>query len=218
MIITIDGPAGAGKSTVAKLLAAQLHIAYLDTGAMYRAVTLKGRRASLKEKDEEAWVDLAKKTTVALQDANGKLKVFLDDEDVSEEIRSDEVTEQVRYVAQIPGVRDVMVKCQRNFSRGRDMVGEGRDLGTVVFPEADFKFYLDADAHERLQRRARELKAKGEKVDDGKLQENMKHRDTMDQTRPASPLKPAPDSSVIDSTRLSAAEVVAKMIQVIQHG
>lgn len=218
-IIAIDGPAGAGKSTVAKLLAKRLHFFYLDTGAMYRALTLKALRQKINLEDENALVELAQKTTLDLQKALNGIKVFLDNKDVSEEIRSIEVTNNTFYIARTAGVREIMVKWQRKIGSQRSVVIEGRDVGTVVFPKATYKFYLDADVQERAHRRIKELEAKGEKVDTQKLEEEIKDRDYKDKTRKVGPLKQADDAVYINSTHLTADEVLQEILRYIKnHG
>jgi len=155
-VITIDGPAGAGKSTVAKCIAEALGYSYLDTGAMYRALTLKALQHNLEMNNEDQLVALAKKTHVDVKDG----KVSLDGKDVSEAIRLIEITNNSFYVAQAPRVREVLVQWQRNASQNRSIVVEGRDVGTVVFPKATYKFYLDANLEERSKRRVKELRKK----------------------------------------------------------
>jgi cytidylate kinase len=217
-IITIDGPAGAGKSTIAKELARRLHCSYLDTGSMYRALTLKAMRAKLDLADEEKLAALAKKTIIDLKDSGPSgLKVFLDGEDVSQEIRTLEVTNRTFYVARAPKVREIMVQWQRQIGCKSNIVAEGRDLGTVVFPKATLKFYLDADFKERARRRIQELKEKGQAIDEKKLAEDLNERDTKDLTRPVAPLKKADDAILIDSTHLSIPEVVEKILGYIKQ-
>jgi cytidylate kinase len=216
-IVTVDGPAGAGKSTVAKLLAKRLGVAFLDTGAMYRAMTVKALRRKIDLNDEETLIQLARDTKIDLVNEPGKpLKVLLDGEDVSEAIRSVDVTNNTFYVARMPGVRHVMVEWQRALGEKQPMVGDGRDLGTVVYPQAQFKFFLDADFNVRCQRRIDELKAKGEKVDEEALRKDLADRDQKDMTRKVGPLKKADDGIVIDSTGMTIDEVVETMAQYIQ--
>lgn len=212
-IITIDGPAGAGKSTVAKKLAQRLGIFYLDTGAMYRALTLKAIRGGIRLEDEQPLADLAKRTKIDLQNYPGGTKVFLDGEDVSEEIRSLEVTNKTFYIARAPAVRAVVVQWQKDIGARQGVVAEGRDVGTVVFPEASHKFYLDADREERFHRRIQELKDKGQVINEDRLKVEIQQRDQKDLTRQAGPLKKAEDAVVIDSTHLSAEEVVEEMLR-----
>ncbi len=215
-VITIDGPAGAGKSTIAKALAARLDYAYLDTGAMYRALTLKALREKVPLEDEEALAALARRTKLELR-GNTKtgLKILLDGEDVSEEIRSQEVTNNTFYIARAPKVREIMVGWQREIGGRSDVVVEGRDVGTVVFTGAQFKFYLDADFEERCQRRLKELREKGKDVNEDQLKKDLKERDHSDFTRTVGPLKQAADAIFVDSTSLSVEGVVDKLIEQI---
>ncbi len=217
MIITIDGPAGAGKSTVAKTLARRLNVTYLDTGAMYRALTLKALREGLPLEYEQRLVELAQGTTLDLKSIGpGELRIYLDGEDVSEEIRSSEVTNNTFYIARAPRVRQIMVDWQRRIGRKTDTVVEGRDIGTVVFPDAQYKFYLDADFEERARRRIKELRDKGKPVNDGELKDELQDRDHKDFTRTVGPLKQAADAVRIDSTGLSVDEVVAEILRHIK--
>jgi cytidylate kinase len=216
-IVTIDGPAGAGKSTVAKRLAARLNLSYLDTGAMYRALTLKAVRHNVNLEDEDALAALAGRTTIDLQDGPAGVKVLLDKEDVSEEIRTVEVTNKTFYAARAPRVREIMVRWQRAIGDRRGVVAEGRDVGTVVFPQATNKFYLDAHADERSRRRIEELRAKGKAVDADRIAAELKERDNKDITRRVGPLKKADDAVFIDSTGLSVDEVVAAMMKYIEE-
>jgi len=216
-IVTIDGPAGAGKSTVAKRLAEKLNLSYLDTGAMYRALTLKAIRQNINLEDEEALVTLARQTTIDLENHASSVKVLLDGEDVSEDIRTIEVTNKTFYTARTPGVREIMVEWQRDIGNRRGVVVEGRDVGTVVFPQATNKFYLDANVDERSRRRIVELREKGNDVDADKLTAELKDRDNKDLTRSVGPLKKADDAVFIDSTDFSIDEVVEEMLKHINN-
>lgn len=216
-MITIDGPAGAGKSTVAKELAKRLGFAYLDTGAMYRALTLKALRQKVNLENENQLIELAQKASVDITtDEKGVLKILLDKEDVSEAIRSLEVTNNTFYIARTPGVREVMVQRQREIGSQKNVVVEGRDIGTVVFPSATKKFYLDADFSERSRRRTEELKAQGKNIDTRLISDDLKERDTKDLTRKVGPLKKAEDAIVVNSTGLTIGQVVEKILGYIK--
>ena len=215
-VITLDGPAGAGKSTVAKSLAGRLGITYLDTGAMYRALTLKALRFKMDLSDEEAFTSLARNTKISFKEMpDGCLNVTLDGEDVSVAIRSAEVTNNTHYAARTPGVRTLMVAWQRAIGQSRSIVTDGRDQGTVVFTDARYKFYVDADVEERVQRRYKELIAAGKSVDLDQLRIEMKDRDQKDFTRSVGPLKKAPDAITIDSTGLTVEGTVDKIMKLI---
>lgn len=218
MIITIDGPAGAGKSTVAKGLAARLKIQYLDTGAMYRALTLKALQTATPLNDEDQLVRLANETRIRLDGIPpDDTRVYLDGNDVSREIRTTEVTNQTFHVARAPRIRRIMVQWQRAIGQDTDIVVEGRDIGTVVFPEAQYKFYLDADFKVRAGRRIDESKEKGFEVDENRLTAELKDRDHKDFTRTVGPLKKADDAIVIDSTRLTVPQVINAILQHINE-
>jgi CMP/dCMP kinase len=216
MIITLDGPAGAGKSSVSKALAKRLNFTYLDTGAMYRALTLKALRLKVDLANEAALVELAKKTKIDFKEMADGLHVMLDGEDVAEAIRSTEVTNNTFYAARTAGVRELMVGWQQAIGKGRSIVTDGRDQGTVVFPDAEYKFYVDADFEERVGRRQRELQASGKTVDLVQLRADMHDRDQKDFTRAVGPLKKADDAITIDSTGLTVdgtVEVILKHIK-----
>ncbi|MBI3601414.1 MAG: (d)CMP kinase [Candidatus Omnitrophica bacterium] len=216
-MITLDGPAGAGKSTVARNLAKRLSISYLDTGAMYRALTLKALRLKIKLDDEKALTGLARKTVIDFKEMpDGSLHVTLDGEDVAEAIRSIEVTNHTFHAARTAAVRAMMVNAQRAIARHRSFVTDGRDQGTVVFPKADYKFYIDADLRERVHRRHRELKEAGEAVDAAQLKKDMQERDHKDFSRVVGPLKKAEDAIVIDSTGLNVQQTVDKVMTYIK--
>ena len=217
MIITLDGPAGAGKSTVAKGLAKRLGISYLDTGAMYRALTLKALRLKVNLEDENALTQLAKKTGIDFKETpDGSLNITLDGEDVSQAIRSTEVTNNTFYTAKAPGVRELMVNWQRAIGQRQSIVTDGRDQGTVAFPKANYKFYVDADFQERAERRLRELHAAGKKIDLEELKKDMQERDQKDLTRAVGPLKKADDAITIDSSGLTVDGTVDKIMKYIK--
>jgi len=217
LVITLDGPAGAGKSTVAKSLAKRLGITYLDTGAMYRALTLKALRLKMDLSDEEALSILARNTKIAFKEMpDGTLNVTLDGEDVSVAIRTPEVTNNTFYIAKAPGVRTLMVGWQRAMGQARSVVTDGRDQGTVVFTDARYKFYVDCDVEERVQRRYKELIAAGKSVDLDQLRADMKDRDQKDFNRAVGPLKKAADAITVDSTGLTVEGTVDKIMKLIQ--
>jgi len=216
VVIAIDGPAGAGKSTVAKILAQKLGISYLDTGAMYRALTFKAMTNKVNLEDGAQLAQLALKTKIELKPVDGGLNIFLDGKDVSEDIRTVEVTNNTFYIARAPEVREIMVKWQREIGEKQSVVAEGRDIGTVVFPHATKKFYLDAGFEERAQRRIKELREKGKEVDEKELQQELGERDQKDFSRSVGPLKKADDAIEIDSSGMTAeqsADILLKYIK-----
>lgn len=216
-IIAIDGPAGSGKSTVAKKVAAALGFLYIDTGAIYRALTLKAIRSKTDMKDEGALIELAGKTDIRLAgERGGRPKVFLDGEDVTDKIRTPELTNSVRHVACIGGVRARMVELQRSLGRANGGVLEGRDIGTVVFPDADRKFYLDASDDVRVERRYKEMRQAGMKVTLEGVKRDVLARDRSDMTRKFGPLRKAKDAVLIDTTGLTIDEVVVKITRYIE--
>ncbi len=215
LIIAIDGPAGSGKSTVSKIVAKKLALLYIDTGAMYRALTLKAMRQKIALENETALVALAKSTRVGLEEKGG-LGVFLDGEDVSLAIRTPEVTANVKYIARVPGVRHEMVELQRSIGqRGGGAILEGRDIGTVVFPNADYKFYLDASPQERAKRRCKELIESGQDVNETSVKEDILKRDDSDMKRSVGALKKCDDAIFIDTTGLSINGVTEKILNYI---
>ncbi len=211
VIVAIDGPSGAGKSTVGKLLAGELGYLYIDTGAMYRAIGLKAVREGIELRESDALRGLCARTEVRLVQDSGGLKVYLDDEDVSEAIRTPEMGMTASAVSAQPCVRERLLQLQRNLGEGGGVVLEGRDIGTVVFPDAGVKFYLDANVEERARRRWKEFNDKGIETDLQKTIEDVAKRDYDDSHRDIAPLKKAPDAVVVDSSGLSINEVVALM-------
>jgi CMP/dCMP kinase len=213
MIIAIDGPAGAGKSTVAKIVAKRLNYLYLDTGAMYRALTLKVLRKGISADDIQAVVNLASSSVIDLiNNSDGSLAVILDAEDVSLAIRKPEITKLVSDIAKIKEVRQVMLYLQRELGKRGDVVLDGRDIGTVVFPEAEKKFYLDADLNERSIRRYKELNELGENIKLEAVCQDLSNRDKIDAGRECAPLKQAEDAVYIDTTKLTIEEVTKKIL------
>lgn len=214
MIIAIDGPAGAGKSTVAKILAKKLGFLYIDTGAMYRALTLKALESSTDIKNTQAIIDLAGKSLISLSNnSDGSLKVLLDGKDVSKEIREPRITKFVSDIAKIKDVRTIMLELQRKLGKEKDSVLDGRDIGTVVFPGAEKKFYIDAQPEERINRRYKELRQAGQNITIGDVEIDLSNRDRMDSTREFAPLKKAEDAIYIDTTKLTIEEVVNTVLK-----
>ncbi len=216
MIIAIDGPAGAGKTTVARLLAKKLNIFYLDTGATYRALTFKALKEKIDLDDEEALENLAKNLSFHFDFSQDK--IFLDGEDITDKIRQPIIDKNISKVAEKPKIRKVLVELQRRIVQDKDFVAEGRDTTTVVFPHAQFKFFLDADFHVRLERRFKELKEKGLNVSFSEIEKDLKRRDKADLERKVGPLKKAEDAIYIDTTDLSLKEVIEKIIKIIYGG
>ncbi len=215
-IVAIDGPAGAGKSTVAKLVAKKLGFLYIDTGALYRALALKVKRCNIDRDDEPAVCELMKNTTINLGYDQEKFKVFLDGEDVSEEIRKPYISNKVSDIATIKGVRTLMTTLQREFAKDNNAVLEGRDIGTVVFPDTPYNFFIDADFGERTSRRFKELQEKKEDITITFVKQDLSYRDKTDSTRACAPLKRADDAVYIDTTNLTIDEVVEKVISWIK--
>lgn len=211
MIIAIDGPAGSGKSTIAKLIAEDLGLVYLDTGAMYRLVTLKALNDGILG-DLDKIIKMLDNLNIDIKE-NG---FYLDDIDVSEEIRKPVVSENVSDIAAIREVREKMVDLQRKFSESKNVILDGRDIGTVVFPNADVKIFLVADAKERANRRYKELVAKGENVRIEEIYENILKRDEIDSTRKESPLKKADNAIEVDTTSKNIEEVKNEILNIIR--
>jgi len=208
LVIAIDGPAASGKSTTAKLVAQRMGYLHVDTGAMYRAVTLKILRAGIDPRDEPRVAELARRANVEFRPDQSGLRVLLDGDDVTEEIRSVEVTQAVSAVSSIPAVRGALVDIQKRMGSKGGIVLEGRDIGTVVFPDADLKIFMVADLDERVKRRHKELRARGESSDSNALKEEIRRRDKLDSTRKESPLVKAPDAIEVDTSGLTVEEQV----------
>ncbi|MGQ9799122.1 MAG: (d)CMP kinase [Ignavibacterium sp.] len=212
LIIAIDGPAGSGKSTTAKLLAKKLGYLYIDTGAMYRAVTLYAIKNNLLD-DEKKIIDLASQLNIELKFENGQTKVSVNGKDVTEEIRSLEVNQNVSPVSMIEGVRKILVEKQKKMGKNGGVVMEGRDITTVVFPNADVKIYLTATIDERARRRALEFAQKGQQVDTEQVKQNILERDRIDSSRDVSPLTKSPDAVEIDTSNLSIEQQVEQILE-----
>jgi len=216
MIIAIDGPAGAGKSTIAKIIAQKLGFLYIDTGAMYRALTLKALDTGIDIRDVGAIINLARKTTIDLvNNPDGSLQVLLNGSDVTKEIRQPRITKHVSDVAKIKEVREVMLELQRSLGRRGNSILDGRDIGTVVFPDAQKKIYLDAHFSERVSRRHKELNEAGTDIASDSVEQDLSNRDTIDSTREHAPLKKASDAVYVDTTDLNIQQVVEKVLAVI---
>ena len=214
VVIAIDGPAGAGKSTIARAVAARLGYVYIDTGAMYRAVGLWALRTGIRLDDSHKLVELARHATIEF--AAGSPTVLLNGEDVTAGIRERSVSDAASKVSACPGVRRAMVDEQRRVAADASVVMEGRDIGTVVFPDADVKIFLDASAEVRAARRVEELRDKGLDVGTEAVAREMAERDLRDRTRSEAPLVQAPDAVLVDTTGLSIEEVEKTVLRIIR--
>lgn len=217
MIIAIDGLAATGKSTTAKIVAEKLGFTYLDTGAMYRCVTLAVINAGINISDMDQINNLLNDLNIDLVEYKGNLQIMMNGVDVSDDIRSIDVTDKVSAVSALKNVRAAMVEIQRKFASRNNCVIEGRDIGSVVFPDAKFKFYLFADTEVRAQRRQRDLLALGEKKPIHELAEDIQRRDTYDSSRELSPLRKAEDAIEIDTTDLNIDGQVSKIIEIVNN-
>ena len=215
MNIAIDGPAGAGKSTIAKLLAAKLGILYLDTGAMYRAVGLKALNAGVDISDAAAVEKMLADTKIDVTQENGVQHVYLDGNDVSSAIRENAVSKAASDISAVPCVRYKMVELQREIASRCDTVLDGRDIGTFVLPNAEYKIFLTASAEERAKRRYAELKAKGSTLTLEQIKDDIVKRDYNDSHRTLAPLKKADDATEVDTTAMSIDDVVGRIYAII---
>lgn len=215
--IAIDGPAGAGKSSVAKMLAKQLGYIYIDTGAMYRALTYKIIKNNLDLNDIPNIVKIAYNTNIFFDNSKGveNQRIICDGLDVTELIRSPEVSQKVSWVASIPEIRDIMVKKQQELGQINNVIMDGRDIGTVVLPEAKYKFFLTASLEERAKRRTKEMEGKGYIVNPANIINEIINRDKLDTERDVSPLRVAKDAIFIDTSNSSLQEVVNKILSII---
>ena len=212
-IITIDGPTGSGKSTVSRLLAKKLNYPYLDTGAMYRVVGLAIQRAGIELENEEEVAKICNGIDIKFIHEGDSTRIYLAQEDVTEAIREPDVDLIASNVSALDTVRKAMTRFQRKIASQGPLVAEGRDMGTVVFPEAKHKFYLDASLEVRVNRRFQERQKKGEFISREKVKQDLIKRDYQDMNRRLSPLRPAKDAKIIDSTKLSPDQVVEKIIK-----
>ena len=215
-VITIDGPAGSGKSTVARLLAKRLGYTYLDTGAMYRAVALLVRERGIDLENKEEIKSICENIDIRFLQDEDLQRVFIGDRDITHDIRTSEIDMLSSHVSAIKEVREAMTYLQRKIAQNRNIIAEGRDMGTVVFPDAKIKFFLTASFEVRAKRRYLERKERGEDVTLDKIKEELKKRDQQDESRRISPLKPAPDATIIDTTDLAVEDVINKMLFYIE--
>jgi cytidylate kinase len=216
MVITIDGPAGTGKSTVARTVAQRLGFNFLDTGAMYRAIGLAALRREVSLQDARELAFVARHCRVEFDWSKNPPGVLLNSEPVGHLLRGTDATEAAKFVAQVPAIRYKLVEEQRRIGHEHgNLVTEGRDQGSVVFPDAPFKFYLTATSEERAHRRARELRARGEIVDEKTILREIMDRDAKDQSRAVGPLAIPDGAVVVDTTRLSMEEVVERIVTTV---
>ncbi len=211
-VITIDGPAGSGKSTISRLLAKKIGYLYLDTGAMYRAVALAAKREKIHLNDGKALGELCNSLDLRFMTDQAPPRLFLNGEDISAAIRSPEMDMASSEVSAVSEVRKAMTGLQRKMAKGMTLVAEGRDMGTVVFPEAKHKFYLTASLEIRTERRHKERLERGETVHRAFVESQLKKRDHQDETRPIAPLRPAEDAEIIDTTEMTPEQVIGTIL------
>lgn len=215
--IAIDGPAGAGKSSAARLAAKELGFIYIDTGALYRSIGVAALRKGYDTKDSERVISLLPDISLSLKFVNGEQRVILNGEDVSVDIRLPEASMAASNVSAIPEVRAFLLDMQKKFARENNCLMDGRDIGTVILPDAQLKIFLTASAEKRADRRYKELEEKGTPKDYNELLEEIKERDYNDSHRAVAPLKPAEDAYILDSSDMSLEEVVAKIVSLAKE-
>ncbi|MDP6180279.1 MAG: (d)CMP kinase, partial [Desulfatiglandales bacterium] len=210
-IIAIDGPSGSGKSTISRLLSKELNLLYLDTGAMYRAVALQAKRMDIDFNDGKKLNELCRNLDLHFKNDGKSTKLYIGKEDISLAIRSPDIDMLSSRISAIKEVREAMTRLQREIGKERRMVAEGRDMGTVVFPDADFKFFVTASSEIRAERRYKERIGRGESISKTEVERALRRRDLQDETRPIAPLRPANDAQLIDTTTLNPNQVVEKI-------
>ncbi len=215
IIVAIDGPSGVGKSTIARLLAKKLHCHYIDTGAMYRAVALMAQERNVSIEDSGALIPLGQEMKIEFIEEGEQCKIILAGKDVTEDLRRPGVGEAASRLSSLPDVRKVLVDKQRQFGQQGNIVMEGRDIGTVVFPDANLKIFLDADVQERARRRSAQFEQKGIKILEKQISQQISVRDHRDKTRKAAPLVPSHDAIAIDTTHLGINEVLDKIMSLL---
>ncbi len=217
LIITIDGPAGAGKTTVAQKVAKRLGYLNIDSGSMYRGLTWKVLKENIDLNNEKELVKTVKETKINLKQVHGKFRVIVDTEDVTDKLRTQEINQNINTIADIPEVREYLLKIQHKLGKKGGIIMEGRDIGTAVFPDADKKFYLDADIKERTRRRSKELILCDEKINLSQLEELIRRRDKKDKNRAVNPLRIPKDAILINTTGLSIEQVVQRILKKIRN-
>ena len=215
-IITVDGPAGAGKSTISRLLAKKMNLVYLDTGAMYRAVALQAKRMNIPFTNGRALYEMCENINIHFKEDGGNSAICIDDEDVSVEIRRPEMDMLSSSVSAVMEVRKAMTALQRKIGKNGGLVAEGRDMGTAVFPEADFKFFITATPEIRARRRYTERKERNEDVKREDVEADIRKRDEQDQSRKLAPLKPAEDAVMIDTSEMGIEQVLEKILDSVK--
>ncbi len=217
IVITVDGPSGAGKGTLCHALAEKLGFEFLDSGAIYRILALAAQKEGIDFADEEALAELGLHIDVKFVPHQGEIKVILNGENVGDQIRTAEAGQNASKIAVYPKVRQALLQRQRDFSTEKGLIADGRDMGTVVFPEAPIKLFLDASAEERAKRRVKQLQEKGFNANFDEILVEIKERDFRDRNRAIAPLVPAPDALLLDSTSLSIDEVIRQALDYIQR-
>ena len=215
VIITVDGPSGAGKGTLCYALAEKLGFDFLDSGAIYRITALDALKKQVTLEDENAVAEIGRNLNVQFVPNNGEVNVILDGENVGDQIRTAEAGQNASKVAAFPKVREALLQRQRDFASSKGLVADGRDMGTIVFPEAQIKLFLDASAEERAKRRVKQLQFKGFNANFDKILDEIRERDYRDRNRAVAPLVPAKDALVLDSTHLSISEVINQALEYI---